>query len=226
MFEKKWEQGEAELRRHLEEQIVFLEASCAAYDGGYEAEAKRLAVTLRILAHDTGSQKSLLGQLGMLDMQFHNICYGYPGKSQMGWSALTENAVFPTPKPVPLLDNLQDSEVGFNEWWTGTVVYCTQDGQKVSRKDLVTSVADQDGGAHVDPSLNALYAQISRLNDLGWNAIVNGVNVGPIGAPVLASVRHIAHEMLKTLKPGYTKVRVDQGAVFGGFFIGKLDAPV
>jgi hypothetical protein len=43
----------ADVQVHLNEQLGFLERSVAAFDQGYEDEAKRLAVTLRVLLHDT-----------------------------------------------------------------------------------------------------------------------------------------------------------------------------
>lgn len=59
-----------DLSRHLKEQLEFLRASSAAFDSGMEAEAKRLAVQIRLLAYDArGGRKnrsvSLLTQLGV-----------------------------------------------------------------------------------------------------------------------------------------------------------------
>ncbi len=42
-----------------------MEASAASYDAGYEGEARRLAVALRLLLHETNRSRSLLGQLGV-----------------------------------------------------------------------------------------------------------------------------------------------------------------
>ena len=47
----------------LREQIGFLERSSAAYDEGYHDEAKRIAVVVRVLLHDTQSSHSLFEQL-------------------------------------------------------------------------------------------------------------------------------------------------------------------
>ena len=51
----------------LSEQTEFLRMSAAAFDEGQFAEAKRLAVAVRTLCHDTRRSHSLLGQLGILD---------------------------------------------------------------------------------------------------------------------------------------------------------------
>jgi hypothetical protein len=58
-------QSRKELEAHLDEQIKFLEASAAAYDKGFDGEAKRLAVTLKVLLYDTKQSHSLLSQLGL-----------------------------------------------------------------------------------------------------------------------------------------------------------------
>ena len=57
------------LLANLEEQIDFLRTSCALYDEGKEHEAKRIALSVRVLVHDTGAGESLLGQLGVKDKQ-------------------------------------------------------------------------------------------------------------------------------------------------------------
>ena len=63
-------QSQAELSQHLQEQLEFLQASAGAYDQGFEGEAKRLAVSIRVLVHDTSNSNSLLGQLGQKDIKF------------------------------------------------------------------------------------------------------------------------------------------------------------
>jgi hypothetical protein len=52
-------------QQQLQEQIGFLDASCAAYDYGNKSEALRLATTIRVLVHDTSNSTSLLKHLGV-----------------------------------------------------------------------------------------------------------------------------------------------------------------
>jgi len=81
----------------------------------------------------------------------------------------------------------------------------------MSRRQLVCTMANQDGGAHVDPELDELYARISRNNELGWTQpTVEGDR--PIVGNEKAAVRQVAHEVLKTLRPGYTKTFPSDGA--------------
>lgn len=46
--------------------MEFLRRSCGSYDDGFEGEACRLAVTLRVLLHNTRQSTALLTQAGML----------------------------------------------------------------------------------------------------------------------------------------------------------------
>lgn len=59
----KRQRGLHELEELFAEQIQFLEASAMAFDQGFEGEAKRLAVTVRVLLHDTDRSHALLGQI-------------------------------------------------------------------------------------------------------------------------------------------------------------------
>ena len=51
------------LRERFEEQRLFLSKSIKEFVSGDLAEAVRIAITIRVLVHETGSSKSLLGQL-------------------------------------------------------------------------------------------------------------------------------------------------------------------
>jgi len=74
---QKQSQTESELRQHLDDQLGFLEQSSASFDRGYEGEAKRLAVSIRVLLHDKGQSKSLLGQLGLKDIFYWDTSTGF-----------------------------------------------------------------------------------------------------------------------------------------------------
>ena len=65
--------------------------------------------------------------------------------------------------------------VKFTEYWSSTVL--DAGGQSFTREDLVKSVANQDGGAHVDPSLDEKYANLSRNDSFGWKAGTRDSNI-------------------------------------------------
>ena len=66
-----------ELKKHLKEQIYFLKRSSESFDNGYESEGKRLAVTLRVLLHDSNKSTSLLSQLNKKDILFYDTATEY-----------------------------------------------------------------------------------------------------------------------------------------------------
>ncbi|MFP3702034.1 hypothetical protein SB758_41815, partial [Burkholderia sp. SIMBA_013] len=51
----------------LSEQLGFLKRSALAFDEGEASEAKRVAVSLRVLLHDTPASESLLKQMQLKD---------------------------------------------------------------------------------------------------------------------------------------------------------------
>lgn len=192
------------LERHLVEQLSFLRASARAYDAGQVNEAKRLAVSVRILVHETRRSKALLGQLGLL----HAIGFVDGGETPdsrnlaatMGLSGIQLGGGAP-PRYVPKfgIPDYQDRTMRtFHSWWTRPVVVDLA-RNKFSRKDLVLVMADQDGGAHVDPSLEQSYARLSRQNSMGWYT-TGLIADRPVEGIEFASVRQIAWELLETLE--------------------------
>jgi hypothetical protein len=201
------EQTQADLKEHLTDQIHFLESSAESYDAGFDGEAKRLANSIRLLLHDTKKSKSLLGQLGLKNMEFYDTAFEYaPNDPLYDAGLIVKSCDLETGewKFSPPLDTVpQIRKTKFEIWWN-TPVFVDTMRNKLSRKDLILFIANQDGGAHVDPSINETYAALSRKYSLGWSYQVQGENI-PIKRAERAAIRQIAHEVLKTLKPGYGK---------------------
>ena len=206
-----------ELSKHLQEQLGFLDASCALYDAGSLNEAKRLATSIRVLVHDTTQSASVLTQLGAKE----NLKYldgsgpGFDGLDPVGPNAITSIATLTQLAhfddhveyhPAFVLSTPASKTVDFDPWWK-TLVTHDVDGRRMSRRRLVLVMANQDGGAHVDQNLAADYKEISSDSSMGWKA--NGGSVefykdphasvdAPSPAP--ASVRHLAEELSITLR--------------------------
>lgn len=219
-------QSQAELAQHLQDHLGFLQASADAYDAGFDGEAKRLAVSIRVLVHDTNNSKSLLGQLGQKNTQFVDSAFAVVSGNKNTHSGLVMTSLSPSKgaKYVAFLDDVphgQMRSVDFDSWWTSTV-FIDAKGNSLSRKDLVLAVANQDGGAHVDPSLNQVYADLSRNNSLGW-VFSDGTTTQPMEGPERAALRQIAHEFLKSLIPGYSKAPTypPDGMIMGGAVVLK-----
>ena len=203
-----------ELENHLKEQISFLEASANSFDAGAEEEAKRLAVTIRILVHNTPSSHSLLGQIGK-KFEFFDTAKDLDPNNMLAHGSLITILTGPyQSRYIPMLDNFPPKSVkmiDFESWWNKPVFVDKQD-HKLTRKDLILTAANQDGGAHVDPSLDKTYANLSRN---GLDLIVNhGTGEKILDKPERVAIRQIAHEVLKTLKPGYYKKLEYQSGLF------------
>lgn len=114
---------------------------------------------------------------------------------------------------VSLTENFA-GKILFNEWWEVTPVIRDKDGKRYTRKDLVLKVTNMDGGAHIDPGLEADYANLSRFNSLGWTFIKNGIKGNFQNSPVLPSIRQVAHEVLKTLQHEFLELFPDRYTAF------------
>jgi hypothetical protein len=213
-----YKQSNDELRQHLKDTIEALQLSANAFDNGFEGEAKRCAAAIRVLVHDTRNSNSLLNQLGLKTVKFFDTSVPYNPKTILTHSGITainlrpEGAVHIAP-----LDGLPSGHipkwVSFDEWWEG-IIFVDKDKVTTSRKDLVLSIADKDGGAHVDPNLDEKYANLSRLNSLAWR-FKNETSDVALEGPEKAAIRQITHEMLKTLNPGMKEIKREvKGTMF------------
>lgn len=204
----KYLQTENELLDHLKEQIAFMERSAASFDNGFEDEAKRLAIVIRVLVHDTSHSKSLLTQLDKKSIRFYDSTVPYHPYSLAPYHGLImigtsseRGARFVAPLDGGAPTRSRTKRIPFKTWWDGIFVIKDENGKTFTRKDLVLNTAHKDGGAHVDPSLDEAYASLSRFGSLGWKFFRNDIEEPDyLHNPVLPSIRQIAHEVVKTLK--------------------------
>ncbi|HEX3099453.1 MAG TPA: SEC-C metal-binding domain-containing protein [Patescibacteria group bacterium] len=219
------QQSPKELNDHLHQQLEFLNASAEAYDKGFVDEAKRLAHILRLLLHDTSSSHSLLGQLNLKTNNFFSTSVSTrslgQNQSRIGsYSGLIGLSVSSKSGYVPYLDDIPGDYTGyidFDTYWN-EIIFVDKGGDKYNRKEIILSVANQDGGSHVDPALDAKYAKLSRDNSLGWIAGNNEDGFIPVSGAELAAIRQIAHEVQRTLNPNMPKKKfpATDGFVLGG----------
>jgi len=211
----KVQQTTDELLNHLKQQIRFLINSAKSYDNGFEDEAKRLAVSIRILVYDTPKCKCLLTQLDKKRIGFFDTASPYFPNNIAANNCLTimrfspkDGATF-----IARLDNSPPSRankrIPFDEWWSNIIIGKDINQNTFTRSDLVLNVANTDGGAHVDPKLNEAYASFSRFNTLGWKVFRNGLSDDFKNNPTLPSIRQIAHEVIKTLKDEFPDIFQD-----------------
>jgi hypothetical protein len=218
-----------DFKEQFDQQIEFIETSASAYDAGNEPEAKRLAVNLRVLLHDTKNSTSLLKHLTVKDLlPFRNTAADPPPAGVLtvfGGGLCSIEATLGEgggkSRFVPILDTDPARSSRplqcFEDWWKGPILN-DQEGNFFSRYDFVHAVANKDGGAHVDAKLGAAYQALTRGNSMrltqhkgvtedGWETVMGGVVGGPpdedaepiSNSIALASIRQIAFELLASV---------------------------
>lgn len=195
-----------DLERQLREQLGSLTRSAELFDQGYEDEARRMSVILRVLLH-SGRSPSLLKQLGRDGESFIDTAEPFDPENLLSTHSLvsisfSDGEISYTPR---LDSERAEKKASFSTWWK-TIVFSDTNGFQLSRADMVLTAADQDGGAHVDSSIRGDYAALRFENSLGW---VNDEGNHLHGDPGYAAIRQIGHEVLKTLIPGYSRSRED-----------------
>lgn len=188
---------------HLREQVCFLHTGNQGFDGGRTFEAKAMAVRLRVLFHSTTNSHALLDQLGLrMSLEMYDTAFPLNSTGTLGGeSVLTLLRIGPgsSLSYVPKLDASPVPVYGtatVDDWWLRPIIV-DDSGFSLTRESLCLVMANKDGGAHVDPKLDATYEQL-RQNGLGIGA---GKAATPSGyiTPVFAAMRQCSHEVLVSL---------------------------
>lgn len=217
----KVQQTQADIEKHIEEQFGFLVHEAEQYDTGTTGFAKKMAATLRVLLHDTGSSHSLLGQLDQKTRYFYDTasdphdaerqpCFDYRNSRRTGLFLGIIGMSFPPLRLIPCLDSQQNRDffgfVPFDEYWN-RVILMDANKNSYTRKGIVLAVANQDGGSHIDPEVDEKYYRLTRNCNLGIIA-VKGREVIPetTNQVALACVRQITHEVIRTFCPDFPRI--------------------
>ena len=188
-----------------DEHLQFLESSAAAFDAGHIGEAKRMAVSLRVLFHETAQSHSILAQLGERQRPMFDSSHPYNPNNDLSHHGLVamritggEDARF----FAPLGDRaIAPRPTRFGNWWEKDIVIKEgQSGKTYTRRSLVLFAANKDGGAHVDPHLDASFEGLKDGSGIGW--AVTGFSSQADGSFIpdvqAHSIRQIAYEVLQT----------------------------
>ncbi len=201
----KYEQTYEEFKIRFKEQLEFLKRSSESYDNGFISEAKRLSVIIRILLHNTKSQESLLTLLNRQNMSFYDTASDYDPTNLAPTTGLVMMK-FGGGKSgfIPPLDNgapprYAKGKVSFDIWWNKIVIANKNKNIFMTRRDLILYVCNKDGGAHVDRKLDKAYADLTRFDSLGWKLVESGIEKDIGNDVVLASIRQISHEVIRSL---------------------------
>ncbi|MBL7130600.1 MAG: tetratricopeptide repeat protein [Candidatus Omnitrophica bacterium] len=210
MVTEKREITPKELEKHLDEQLRFLESSVESYDRGFIGEAKRIATIIRVLLHDAKNSRSLLSQLNKKTISFLDTTLDGLSNNIGSYGGLVALAIPEgdnKPQYMALLDEIPPSSrhkwVNFETWWE-EIIFINQKNEKITRRKIILTACNQDGGVHIDPKLDVIYDSLVSGNFMGWEFHSPNGKAFISGAES-AAIRQIAHEILKTLKPGYSK---------------------
>ncbi len=178
------------------------------FDDGVEQEAINLAVRIRVLVHDTNRSISLLTLLGKKKMMFYDSAPPINTSNLLSETPLLlirfnrEEGGSYRARLDALGDKAPNRGVPFSKWWNKSVILVIPN-DRFSRRDLVMTVANKAGGAHVDPELPSAFANVAKFNSVGWKSMIDGFEDDPTNSPVSASIRQITHEMLRSLSVEY-----------------------
>lgn len=209
-----------ELEDALKRQIGHLRRSCAAFDAGEMSEGERLAVTCYTLLHDSPKDKRITGLLGRFGMRskmsfldssrqdhFDNLRkknrenflhIGLPMATiKFGKNGSTYAPLFENLKNIP---NATIAKVKFQQWWEGKV-YENANRYKLSRKNLVSTLRNQDGGGHIDDHIRDGAYHFLSMNPLqSFSVDMETGQSTPTRNAHWATMRQVAWELDESLK--------------------------
>jgi hypothetical protein len=231
-------QTEEELKKQLEDQLLLLKILAESYDSGDVVVAKSIATTVRLLVHDTKLSHSLLEQLNLKVNKFYDTSSepqenNSQNEIRVGsFCGLVGIAVGGKQTFIPYLDEVPDDKINyvdFKDYWD-KIIFIDQNNVKFTRKEIILAVANQDGGAHVDPNIDEKYKKIARENSLGWITSNDGKIWNDCKGSELAAVRQIGHEILRTFLPSYPHKKMSAGEnsiIMGGMgmWLGTTNPP-
>lgn len=190
------------LRGHVVEQMNFMRASCEAFDRGNEIESKRLATSVRVLLHTTNRSRSLLAQLHMEMIPFYTTNPRWDPTNLAPHMYLMQRLTggkggdFYAPlddRPPHLL-----RWIPFTNWWS-EYLFDDRQARSLKRSELVLTLANKEGGAHVDPELNEQHESLKHHGGFGYVAIIAEQKLPFEGDLIAQAMRQVAHEVITTL---------------------------
>lgn len=187
----------------FKESIMFLLTSITAYDAGVKSEAKRIALEIRKMVHQTQSSNSIIDLLGKKDIAWissfdekNNDEFNEPRLAEFVITIQKGTAKIKNGESKPILGFLGDCEnvKDFDSWWQEEI-YIDNYKKGYTRKEIILLLSNKDNGAHVDLEIDKEYYEITRERGIGFSVEQGGKSF--CGKDIMfAIVRQIAHEMI------------------------------
>ena len=197
------------LSNRFEEHTKLMTALCDCFDSGNDVVALSIATAIRVLVHDTDRSTSLLTHIGRkngryLSTNFRNsreaVHLGLVRRINVGvndgrggeakYWPLCDERYFPTPRE-------HFTFVQFENWWSERI-FENHKSSYLTRRDLVLTVVNKDGGAHFDTEVEERYDGF-RKSWSGGSSLVgrqSGVKRGYDNIPIYPAVRQLGFELL------------------------------
>jgi hypothetical protein len=193
------------LTKKLEEQCRFIRRSSEAYDQGAEDEALRIATSLRVIFHQTNLSISLVRHLGFEGKEMLSSSRGHGDWKDY----LSYEINLNSPVPIRMRPILGDKfhKLSIEDWWKNETVFF-HNGKNHSRRKIILSAANKDGGAHVAADLDNYYEFLCAgeyLFGITGNMQYNGHVPFPQGETIypanahFALIRQFAHEAVASV---------------------------
>jgi hypothetical protein len=197
-----------QLIEKIRQQAELLRVLGAQFGAGHRVLGYPLATTIRVLVHDTNSSHALLAQLGELTaMPFtdtslpvspDNMLPSHGGLVLM--KMITGTGIEWVPRAeIPPAPGAEPRDTQFAPWWN-TDVMRDSHGTLWSRRRMVLTIANKEGGAHIDPAQPVDVRAIEEENSMGWtyHDPINGDQPMSRG-PLMPSIRQIAYELEQSI---------------------------
>lgn len=207
---------------HLAQDLTYaiqnLQGSTFAYDRGYSSSSLSIAASIRTLFHQTSRSEALVKQF----CDFENKeFYAFKMVSTKRLQSTAAKLILfdgsmchmqMTIQSAQYLPNLNESpqrEVSFREWWDEPVIRDVSNGFDNpiwhTRRDLIITHANKEGGTHFDPSLSELHG-LGTNKAVGWQfRNTNNEVLESTPNQKTATIRQIAYEALHSLYHHYQK---------------------
>lgn len=206
----------SKLQERFLEQLGFLRKSSREFDAGDFSESQRLALAVRVLLHTTKTSKGLIDQLSLQDTLF--LSSGLPiddANLLTQFSLAYVDVRHGSGRLDPILDTAPWPKrwLKFEDWWHERVLRDTHK-HDFTRRDIVLSIADKDGGAHVDERLDEPYHRLVNEHSISTFFISKGVEQ-KFGNVEKVFARQIAWEVVVTLDAVAARIAGNQPCACG-----------
>lgn len=195
----------AETIEKLREQKGFLERSLADFLNGHTEEAVRIATSIRVLVHE-GRGKPLLKSFkpNYFDLPILDNAVAQPpngGKILVRFAPvmISKHGV----QPITDLSNTEETPLG--KWWERPcIIATTPEGRSIhfSRREIILTLADKEGGAHVDEELPEDYKRYIVNAEI--TTFSSTLEIGTVQQARFVAAESASHmiDFLKRILPG------------------------